>query len=153
MIGNAFFNEQITQNMQHMIRVQPVIDMDREALPRIFVNDCQEAKFAAIGKALGDKIITPDMVLPTRPQTNTRAIIPPVNEEDPERLFEPFVSSKSHDKSGGRGLGLSLVAKVVGDHGGVIEFDSEPGATAFRLMLPAAQPEVPGEDLREEQGP
>ncbi len=53
------------------------------------------------------------------------------------RLFEPFVSSKS----GGRGLGLSLVAKVVGDHGGVVEYDSQPGATVFRLMLPAAQGE------------
>jgi two-component system nitrogen regulation sensor histidine kinase GlnL len=30
------------------------------------------------------------------------------------------------------------VAKVVGDHGGVVEFDSEPGMTVFRLMLPAA---------------
>ena len=51
--------------------------------------------------------------------------------------IEPFVSSKSDS----RGLGLSLVAKAVGDHGGVVEFDSEPGATVFRLMLPAAQGE------------
>ena len=58
------------------------------------------------------------------------------------RLFEPFVSSKSD----GRGLGLSLVAKVVGDHGGVIEYDSEPGATVFRLMLPAAQGETRAEE-------
>jgi two-component system nitrogen regulation sensor histidine kinase GlnL len=59
---------------------------------------------------------------------------PGVSAELASRLFEPFVSSKSD----GRGLGLSLVAKVVGDHGGVVEFDSEPGMTVFRLMLPAA---------------
>jgi len=62
---------------------------------------------------------------------------PGVSPDLASRLFEPFVSSKSD----GRGLGLSLVAKVVGDHGGVVEFDSEPGATVFRLMLPAADEE------------
>jgi two-component system nitrogen regulation sensor histidine kinase GlnL len=33
-------------------------------------------------------------------------------------------------------LGLSLVAKIVGDHGGLIEVDSKPGRTEFRLHLP-----------------
>ena len=47
-------------------------------------------------------------------------------------LFEPFVSSKA----AGSGLGLSLVAKIVGDHGGLIEVDSRGGRTDFRLHLP-----------------
>ena len=47
-------------------------------------------------------------------------------------LFEPFVSSKP----AGSGLGLALVAKIVGDHGGLIEVDSRPGRTEFRLCLP-----------------
>ena len=47
-------------------------------------------------------------------------------------LFEPFVTSKP----AGSGLGLALVAKIVGDHGGLIEVDSRPGRTEFRLCLP-----------------
>jgi two-component system nitrogen regulation sensor histidine kinase GlnL len=47
-------------------------------------------------------------------------------------LFDPFVSSKPS----GSGLGLALVAKVVSDHGGLIEVDSRPGRTEFRLHLP-----------------
>jgi two-component system nitrogen regulation sensor histidine kinase GlnL len=49
-------------------------------------------------------------------------------------LFDPFVSTKHN----GSGLGLALVAKVVGDHGGVIEFDSQPRRTVFRVYLPMA---------------
>ena len=47
-------------------------------------------------------------------------------------LFDAFVTTKPK----GSGLGLALVAKMVDDHGGVIEFDSQPGRTEFRVMLP-----------------
>jgi two-component system nitrogen regulation sensor histidine kinase GlnL len=57
---------------------------------------------------------------------------PGIPEDIRPHLFEPFVTSKST----GSGLGLSLVAKIVGDHGGLIEVDSRRGRTEFRLHLP-----------------
>jgi two-component system nitrogen regulation sensor histidine kinase GlnL len=49
-------------------------------------------------------------------------------------IFDPFVTTKR----GGSGLGLALVAKIIGDHGGVIECDSVPRRTVFRILLPMA---------------
>lgn len=57
---------------------------------------------------------------------------PGISEDIRPHLFEAFVTSKSS----GSGLGLALVAKIVGDHGGLIEVDSRPGRTEFRLCLP-----------------
>jgi two-component system nitrogen regulation sensor histidine kinase GlnL len=51
-----------------------------------------------------------------------------------DHLFEPFVSARR----GGTGLGLALVAKVVGDHGGVVEYDRRQGRTVLRVLLPLA---------------
>lgn len=57
---------------------------------------------------------------------------PGVPEEIRERIFNPLVSGRE----GGTGLGLSLAQTFVQYHHGVIEFESRPGRTTFRILLP-----------------
>jgi two-component system nitrogen regulation sensor histidine kinase GlnL len=124
----------------------PPVYGHRDLLVQVFLNLVKNAAEAA---PRSDGVIT----LATRYQQGVRLAVPGshtrqhlplmVTVEDngpgiPEdvrpHLFDPFVTTKS----GGKGLGLALVAKLVNDHGGVIEFDSEPGRTVFRVMLPMA---------------
>lgn len=57
---------------------------------------------------------------------------PGVPEDVQPCLFDPFVTTKKN----GTGLGLALVAKLVGDHGGVIDLENDDRGAAFKVMLP-----------------
>jgi len=57
---------------------------------------------------------------------------PGVPDDMRPHIFEPFVTTKI----GGKGLGLALVAKIVHDHGGIIECEPNERGTTFRVLLP-----------------
>lgn len=58
--------------------------------------------------------------------------------EDPDEVFDPFVTTKEAGE--GNGLGLSVAHGIVAEHGGMIEVaSSDSGGTVFRIMLPLIQ--------------
>jgi two-component system nitrogen regulation sensor histidine kinase NtrY len=67
-------------------------------------------------------------------------------EKDRHRLIEPYVTTRAK----GAGLGLAIVARVIEDHGGLIELDDAPGPSAgavVRFVLPkrVEEPREPGD--------
>lgn len=65
-----------------------------------------------------------------------------IDEEERERIFRPFVTTKPK----GTGLGLPIVQKIVTGHGGRVDFESRRGVgTCFRVVLPVRSPRDFGE--------
>jgi two-component system, NtrC family, nitrogen regulation sensor histidine kinase GlnL len=61
---------------------------------------------------------------------------PGIPEDLQETIFLPLVTSKSN----GSGIGLTIAQDLVSGNGGLLEFDSRPGCTVFRIRLPAVLP-------------
>ena len=59
---------------------------------------------------------------------------PGVPESLRERVFFPLVSGRE----GGSGLGLTLAQTFIQQHHGTVEFESEPGRTVFKIVIPLA---------------
>lgn len=56
------------------------------------------------------------------------------------RVFEPFFT---HGKTRGVGLGMAIARRIVEEHGGAIDLESEPGRGArFTIRLPQAAPDA-----------
>jgi two-component system nitrogen regulation sensor histidine kinase GlnL len=127
----------------------PPVDGNRDLLVQIFLNLVKNAAEAVPLKG-GEIVLSTAyqhgvrFALPGSAALKQLPLVVSVQDNGPgipealhSSLFDAFVTTKAK----GTGLGLALVAKMVDDHGGIIEFDSQPGRTVFRVMLPMARGE------------
>ena len=123
----------------------PHVFGNRDQLIQIFLNLVKNAVEALEGKADGEVTIVTAFRHGVRlaiPGSESRMYLPMmasvrdngtgVPDELRPHLFDPFITTKH----GGSGLGLALSAKLVSDHGGIIEVESKPRRTSFNVMLP-----------------
>jgi len=124
----------------------PFVLGNRDKLIQAFLNLVKNA-----AEAIGDKREQGRIVMTTAFRPGVRLVVPgsdarislplmiqiedngaDIPEHIKAHLFDPFVTTKVS----GTGLGLALVAKIISDHGGIIECDDEPRRTVFRVLLP-----------------
>ena len=130
----------------------PAVPGNRDKLVQAFLNLMKNAAEAIDEGGENGRIVLTTAFRPgvrlSIPGSGTRVALPlmievmdngpGVPETMKPHLFDPFVTSKRR----GSGLGLALVAKIIGDHGGIIECDSEPKRTIFRVLLPMQSPSL-----------
>ena len=124
----------------------PPVHGNRDELVQVFLNLVKNA-----AEAIGVDAVDGEIVLSTAFRAGVRLQMPGVRgrvalpievgvcDNGPgvppdllPHLFDPFVTTKAQ----GSGLGLALVAQIVGAHGGVVECGPAPRRTTFRVLLP-----------------
>lgn len=109
-----------------------LVDVDRQRFQQVLINLLQNAA-DVIGP--GGRI----HIDARRENNGTRISVadngPGISPEDLPRIFDPFFSTKAVGK--GTGLGLFIVHEIIGQHGGTISVDSQPGqGTRFSIHIP-----------------
>ena len=133
--------------VEHYDPSLPPVSGDRDQLIQIFLNLIKNAA-EAVPEEGGELVVSTAFQQGIRlavPGTESRVDLPLVvgiqdngagiPESLHRQIFDPFVTTKP----GGSGLGLALVAKLIGEHGGMIDVDSRTRRTLFRIMLPVTK--------------
>jgi two-component system, NtrC family, nitrogen regulation sensor histidine kinase GlnL len=134
----------------------PMVQGDEDQLVQIFLNLAKNAAEAALerGDGQGEVLLATAYRSGARVRTGREGwrsapLEVRVQDNGPgvaahlrHRLFDAFVTTKDR----GMGLGLTLVAKLVDAHGGLIELESEPGRTVFHILLPIASSPLPASE-------
>jgi two-component system, NtrC family, nitrogen regulation sensor histidine kinase GlnL len=124
----------------------PPVLANRDQLVQVFLNLIKNAAEAIGENTAGGEIALTTAFRPgvrlSLPGAKARVSLPlefcvrdngpGVPDELMPHLFDPFVTTKPS----GSGLGLALVSKIIGDHGGIIECESQPRRTVFRILMP-----------------
>src|SRR5437899_2291016 len=124
----------------------PPVFANRDQLIQVFLNLVKNA-----AEAIGDSAVDGEIQLSTAFRPGVRLSLlgskskvslplefcikdtgPGVSDALMPNLFDPFVTTKPT----GSGLGLALAAKIIGDHGGIIECESQSRRTIFRVLMP-----------------
>jgi two-component system, NtrC family, sensor histidine kinase HydH len=119
----------------------PQIPADPQLCEQVFVNlitnalQAMQAQDAALERILRLKIAPEESDGMPGVGVTVEDTGPGVPPESREQIFNPFFTSKKD----GVGLGLSIVAKIVDDHGGTIHLeDSAPHGARFHVFFPQA---------------
>jgi two-component system, NtrC family, nitrogen regulation sensor histidine kinase GlnL len=117
----------------------PELKGDREQLIQVVLNLVSNAAQAMHGKGQIRLRTRVERQITIARKRHKLALVLHVQDNGPgvpaeikERVFLPLVSGRE----GGSGLGLSLVQTFVQQHGGMIDFESIPGHTDFRIVMP-----------------
>jgi two-component system nitrogen regulation sensor histidine kinase GlnL len=126
----------------------PAVHANRDQLIQVFLNLIKNASEAVADRPDAEIILTtayrPGIrisVAGTRDKVSLPlefCVIdngPGIPEDLVPHLFDPFITTKTN----GSGLGLALVAKIIGGHGGIVECDRQNNKTIFRVLMPASR--------------
>ncbi len=114
------------------------VQASRSKLNQVWINLLSNALTAMNGQGHLELALFQKDDFVTVEVTDSGAGIP---EELQGRIFEPFFTTKG--PSEGMGLGLDICRQIIDSQGGSISFDSRPGRTTFRVILPRQAPAPP----------
>ncbi len=108
------------------------VELDEEQFKRVLINIVDNAIQAMQNQGRIDIMVQYD-VLSNRVYVDIADNGPGIREEDREKLFLPYFSTRRD----GTGLGLAIASRVVTEHRGYIRvMDNRPSGTIFRIELP-----------------